>query len=220
MKILILGTSSKSGVSYLIGEILREADHEIIYTGRNDRKLDRLVEHKIVRCDVTVPADLAKRFEEYSPDVVIHAAGAYCSPKKLGTIRRLAVEDHLLVKSLGTLLVLSQAAATPSVQYVIALGGREVSQDPGYSMYTVGNGAMWSAIQFANLHSNLKCFFLDLPLVEGSTMAAKYLADEATDKSGLTHSISPLEIAIEISEILTGARDSAKRIVLKPEWVV
>ncbi len=210
MKILILGASSKTSVGYTVGEILRQGGHAVRYASRTSR-ID-------LTCDVTDPRELEHAFREASPEVVIHAAGVFGRAQKLGSIRRVAVEDHLLAKSLGTLLVLNAAEAAGTVHSVIAFGGREISSNPGYVVYTIANGAMWSALQFANRHTKLRCYFLELPLVEGSKMASQYLADPSTAKPEPGTTATPTGIAEKVEEILAGEHNPTRRVLINERW--
>lgn len=210
MKILILGVSSKTSVGYTVGEILRKQRHVVHYASRTSQ-ID-------LACDVTVPRELERTFREVSPEVVIHAVGVFCRAQKLGSIRRVTVEDHLLAKSLGTLLVLNAAEAAGTVHSVIAFGGREISSNPGYAAYTIANGAMWSALQFANRHTKLRCYFLELPLVEGSKMASQYLADPSTAKPESGTTTTPTEVAGKVEEILAGEHNPNRRVCINERW--
>ena len=213
MKILILGVSSKNSVGCMVGEILRQDGHEVRYASRK-RKLNNLV------CDITGSRQVRQLLREIRPEVVIHAAGVFTRAQELGLVTGMKpITRHVLAKSVGMLALLDAAAkGYAKVQYVIAFGGREVSSNPGYAAYTIANGAMWSALQFANRHTKLGCYFLELPLVEGSTMAAQYLADRNTDKSRVGDAISPSDIARVILEILADKRNPKERVVLNPDW--
>ncbi len=117
-------------------------------------------------------------------------------------------------------MVLNAAVRIGTVRQIIFLGGREVSAHEGYAAYTCANGAMWALVQLVARHiETVLVYYVDLPLVEGSTMANRYLTDPA--KKDLRDGVVSIEeIAVTINSILAGNRASGCRIVLGEAWKI
>lgn len=212
MRILIVGASSEQSVGYLVGESLKQKDHGILYASRSGTLGEK--------CDICHQSDVLRVFRIFQPDVVIQAAGVFTSPQRLGRARmRTKMADHILVKSYGMFVGLDAAMRTPSVRHVIVFGGREVSSDPRLAVYTAANGALWALVRFAAQHlsEHFASYFIDLPLIENSTMAIMMaFSDKRPDGS-----LSADRVAETIEEILCGRHEPGTRIVLgEKNWTI
>lgn len=204
MKILIAGASSPRSIGAGLGRA-----HEVVLVSRSGAAG--------VACNITREGAARGLLEEHRPDAVVHAAGVYHRPQRLGTLssgsyRR--IEEHLDAKCLGSLMLLDAAVAVGTVKHFVVLGGREVSSDAGFAFYTIANGALWSLVRFANKHTLVHSYFLDLPLVKGSAMGERLAADAATDATG---AIEVCEVERVLENIL---RNQVKpgRIELGSDW--
>ncbi|HEV7449369.1 MAG TPA: NAD-dependent epimerase/dehydratase family protein [Candidatus Paceibacterota bacterium] len=213
MDILVAGASTPKSIGRAIGQAAELDGHSVTYLSRNPR-----ADHVQV-ADITKALDVDLVFKGMSPDVVVHAAGIYTNAAHLGwmssrgDLRKIKV--HLAAKTMGAYLLLN-AAARANAQYFIALGGRAVSSEPGYAWYTAGTGALWSLVEFANLHSNLKAYFIDLPLVAGSAMGEQFRADESMSRD-YTGMIKMSQVTDATTKILKGEVEPG-RIILGEGW--
>ncbi len=207
MKILILGASTKASIGYMVGELLRAEGHSVTYASRSGRLG--------ARCDITSPPSVRALMRDVRPDVVIFAAGVFMTPKAVGKMRNLEkIAAHVNAKSVGSLIVCNQLARLKKRSYVIMLGGRETSSDPGFAAFTVGNGALWSLVRFLNAHTIINSYFIDLPFVEGSAMQKAFLksADKRA-RHAAVDGMKPAKIASVVSRILSG-KEKRLRIIL------
>ncbi len=226
MNILVVGASSSKSIGHQVGEHLRKTGgHKLKYACRVQKTiiLGLRPRPRFVALDATDPSWTYMVFERIKPDVVIHVAGTYTTTRPIGEIGDWGgVYDHILAKSHGVLSVLDAAARVGTVRHMILLGGREVSGHKGYAAYTCGNGAMWALTQFAARHVRyFKTYFIDMPLVEGTAMAKKYLQDPATVEYLETVpeiiSVNTISISVVIAAVEAILRDehaSGDRIVL------
>ncbi|HEY4517247.1 MAG TPA: NAD-dependent epimerase/dehydratase family protein [Candidatus Paceibacterota bacterium] len=210
MRILIVGASSKKSIGYLVGECLKKKGHNILYASRRGSLGEK--------CDLLIQADVLRLFRSFQPEVVIHAAGVFTRPQRIGKAKMHSkMADHILAKSYGTLALLDAARRTPGVRHAIALGGRAVSSDPGLAIYTAANGALWALTQFAAQHlsNHFATYYVDLPLIENSTMARRLFPESSPDGS-----VSAGGVAVVVEEALRGQHQSGRRIVLGEEWTI
>jgi len=207
MNILILGASSKNSIGYTVGEELHMADkHSVTYASRTG-KLG-------LKCDVTNPQQVKRVLLKIKPDVVILAAGIFTAPQMFGSMRGWSrVAEHLMAKALGPLVLANafKSLKTRRPQYLFVFGGRDVSTELGFAVYTVGNGALWSFVRFLNRHSLIKAFYIDLPFVRESTMEKQYCRITKSKISDI--SIGVNEITKAIQKILDG-KVKRKRVLL------
>ena len=205
MKVVILGASSKKSIGYHVGEHLVAAGHKVVYASRSG-KLG-------LRCDSTNPRQIFGLLKKEKPSVVINAAGVFLPSVRLGLARDWKkTEQHLLAKSLGALVVLDAAIAVKGITHFIALGGREISGDPGFAAYTAGNGSLWALVRFAAKHTRIKTYFIDMPTIEGSTMESKHL--QRMRLTGSRVSVKAEVVTNAVVEILSGKHESGSRIIL------
>src|SRR5262245_39741520 len=113
MKILIVGATSKESVGYNAGEALREHGHTPAYASRSG-KLG-------IVCDIGNPNQIRRLLVREKPDVIIHAAGVFSSPRALGRIDEWKkVRAHLDAKSFGALALADAAVASRKGKIFIA----------------------------------------------------------------------------------------------------
>ena len=148
------------------------------------------------------------------------AAGIFLATRQLGqTGNWQNLQKHLSAKSIGSVILVDAAVRFGSVSQFIAIGGRAVSADPTYIAYTCGNGALFAAVQFANRHTSIKSYMLDLPLVDGSAIGDKFLSAsrEQGDRAG---GIGVERVMHVVDDIVSG-REQRERIVVGAEqWSV
>lgn len=219
--IMVFGASSKRSLGYLVGESwklstlpeIERVDNRVYYASRSGR-LGR-------KCDITRYKQVGKMFRDIAghPSAVIQAAGVYTPARRLGeSLYDPAVHAHILAKSVGTMNLLDAAVRSTRVRNFIVFGGREMSSNPGYVFYTAANGAMWSLVQFANRHTRLRAYFIDLPLVERSAMGKKFLADPGVDVDPT--GVIPVQVVTDtVTKIMRGEVEPG-RIILGEGWTV
>ena len=206
MNILIFGASTKNSIGYHLGESLRLIGHKISYASRSGRLG--------FQCDVTVAADVRRVLQRFEPDAVVLCAGVFVPPHVVGSIETWdKIATHLSAKTLGALIVFDELTRLGKITQVIVLGGREVSSDPGFAPYTIGNSALWGLMRFLNRHTSLSVFYVDLPFVENSTMQQAYLRAKHTDPHAALSGISPSHVTQAVLRILCG-QSKSKRIIL------
>lgn len=201
MRALIIGASSRKSIGYHIGEDLRRQGTTVVYASRSGSLG--------YKCDVTDFAAVTNLFEKERPDVVIHAAGgAFLNPVALGAcVDWSAMAEHIAAKSFGTIVLLDAAKRTGSVKYFVALGGRPKFGDEKMAAYATGNGALWSAIEFANEYvPEFNSFYVDMPIVIGTKNADGLIAAGAHTQSEHAQAI-PVERVIEaVNDIIKGKK--------------
>lgn len=204
MNILILGASLKTSIGYTVGELLQTEGHTITYASRSG-KLG-------VQCDITDPRSIKKVVATSKADAVIIAAGIFLNSGHVGKLKETdRVRQHLLAKSFGALVVADAlVAARPDAQLIV-FGGRDVSGDPGFAPYTIGNGALINLIKFLDRHKSVDAYYLDLSFVEDSTMEKAFAA--RTGKSTKHGNIAVADVAAAIRKILL-RKERRRRIVL------
>lgn len=219
--IMVFGASSKRSLGYFVGESwklstlpeIERIDNRVYYASRSGR-LGR-------KCDITRYKQVERMFREVAghPSAVIQAAGVYTPARRLGeSLYDPAVHAHILAKSVGTMNLLDAAVRSTRVRNFIVFGGREMSSNPGYAFYTAANAAMWSLVQFANRHTKLRAYFIDLPLVVGSAMGEKFVADAGVN-ADRTGAIPMHVVADTVIKILRGEVEPG-RIILGEGWAV
>lgn len=205
MKAIIFGASSHTSLGYHIGHYLESKNkYTIIYTSRSG-KLG-------IKCDVNEPKQILSILSKERPDLVVYAAGIFNKPQTLGSLKKIApIRDHILAKSFGALMLADAIAKRPSVKKIIMLGGRAISSDPGFATYSIANGALWALVSFFAKHNHTtKIFYIDLPLVENTTMARSYIS--LGGDSGSQTKIDSVTHVIE--KILKNKYKSGSRIVI------
>lgn len=207
MKILILGASSKKSIGYLVGEQLRKmSNHDVVYASRRG-KLG-------FACDITSHRDLALLLKKINPIVIIHAAGVFAPPALIGSIRAWdQIRQHLSARGFGALMMFNAAAAR-GVRYVITIGGRKLSSDPMFAMYTAGNGILWALVQFAAQHTRIRSYYIDIPFIRGSAMETKYLLWKNNKEIKKNISIEANVVSGAVERILDDKHKSGSRIIL------
>jgi len=212
---LVIGASTEESLGYQVGESVRQLlGCRVEYASRSGF-LGR-------QCDVRDATMVRNIVNDVRPHVIVQAAGVYSDGQELhelgATTLLPSMYAHILAKSIGTLLLLGAAVATGGVRHFVAFGGREVSSAPSYGVYTAANGAMWSVVEFANRHTNIRSHLIDLPLVEGSAMGKRFLEDTKVnaDVSGAI----PMQTVTET--VLSILRDEVEpgRIILGEGWTV
>ncbi len=229
MRILIIGASSKMSLGYQLGEQWKkERGHDVFYASRSGKLGSK--------CDVTDHRQVLRLVEKTQPDTIIQAAGIFFPAQELGKIEDYKkIQRHILAKTYGTLLLLDAAARVKRVGNFVVLGGREVSGLSGYAGYTCGNGGAWALIQFAARHlSQLRTFFVDLPLVDDTTMGLKFKADYGTLSARNGPSVDAEGVLYIVSSLVEGSvaghrigrsgdrlilNQDGERIVLGEGWV-
>ncbi len=200
MRILVLGPRRDSW----LGHALHLIGAEIAFGSRS------------TGCDVRNPNAVHRAVEEVRPDAIILGASLFPTPKSLGEIVDWEfIGSILTAKTLGMLAVLD-AAVRCGTKTVIILGGSSVSSNPGMSHFTVANGALWSAVQFAARHTTLRAYYLELGVVLPSTTGEQYIATLPEDQRDTArHSaITPQMVAEKVSELIEGSMPSGTRVVL------
>ena len=194
MRALIIGASSNKSIGYHIGEHLRRKGDHIAYVSRSGSLG--------YRCNATLVHRIHEIIQEERPTLLIHAAGGkLLQPVALGS--RAYDEwdwwnlgEHVIAKSMGSIVLLDAAVRAGSVKQFVALGGRTTFGDAKMAAYAVGNGALWSAIEFANQHvRQIKTYYLDLPIVIGTKNAEGLIAAGA-------HTADEHEQAIPVEKVL------------------
>lgn len=216
MRVLIIGASSPQSIGFQIGEMLRATDHEILYASRREKWQENI---SFQSCDATKAREVAKLFKAFLPEMVIYAAGVFSNTQSLGAINDWSMpRAHIEAKTIGALAVLDAAVRIGTVKRVIFLGGREVSAHDGFAAYTCANAAMWGLVKFATKHvRQFSTHYIDLSMVEGSTMANLYLSDPARKKS--TDGAISIDVLTEVIQaILAGKCAAGERIILGQEW--
>lgn len=192
MRVLILGASSKRSIGFCVGEYLKKRGHSIVYASRSG-KLG-------VSCDSTKPKSVRALIAKVKPSAVILGAGVF-SPAHLGKIYSWrTIREHVEVKSTGALVVANAFLGVRSIsKFFIVLGGRELSSDPTFIAFTLGNGALWALVRFLNLHTSLLAYYIDMPTIEGSAMAKKY---NSKNRNTMNGAVSADVVASTIATLL------------------
>jgi|GEM_PF-2557547 len=215
MKVLAIGASSPQSLGYLIGQHLEKVHgHVPHYMARTDVKKGRRM-LGIRYFQGHAEDDVESIIHQVKPEIIIYAAGVFTPAKSLDElVVTKEVKAHIVAKSIGVLATLAGAAKTTPVRKVIFLGGRRVSEEPGYAAYTGGNGFMWAMVQFAAKHEKrFTTHFVDMPPVLGSAMGDKYIADPATaDKTA--GAVSVEDVIRVVEAIIAGGFPSGYRNVL------
>lgn len=202
-KILILGPSRPRSIGALIAPVLEQAGFETLLASRSGTCG--------VQCDLTNPTELTARILNYQPNIVIHAAGMLSSHCPIGQITDWAESVALLeAKAIGSAIVLD-AAVKCGVKTVIFFAGTDVSSDPTMWLYSLGNGAIWSAVQAAAKHTNLNVFYFELGLVADSQAGEDYLR-LCSDPAISSRSVNSTDVARETLAAISGAYPSGSRI--------
>lgn len=204
MNILIIGASKKTSIGYSVGESLKAQGHSVIYASRSG-----ILGKK---CDITNTRSVKALLTSTKPHVVILAAGLFLDSGRVGKLQDMRrIQQHLLAKSFGGLVVADTLMTIRPNAQLIVFGGRDVSGDATFAPYTIGNGALWGLVRFLNKHSKIKASYIDLPFVEGSTMEKQFNSVERHKvKRG---NVAPKDIACIIAEIV-GAKERRERVVL------
>lgn len=209
MKILVIGASANASIGKLIGDQLKQNGHEISYASRSGRL--GLI------CDTTTPKQVIDLLSRQKPEIIIHAAGVFSKPNKLGAINDWEnIKYHFLAKSLGALAVVNAATRCRNVKKIIMLGGRKISSAEKFASYTIANGALWSLVEFTARHTAMEIYYLDLPLVSNSAMSSLYLSTlPKAEKKSLSEQQIPADKIIRvIQRIIAGKYKNGSRIIL------
>lgn len=208
-KIVIFGASSEQSIGLLVGRRLEQNGHRVVYTSRSGRSGRA--------CDILNATSVAKLLRKEKPDCIIHAAGVWMRMEKLGKITDWEnIQRNILAKSLGALTVLDCVLKSSPAPMVIVLGGPAVSGEARFAGFTVGNGALWGAVQFAAKHTPLQVFYVEMPTIWPSAMMMSYskTVSSATAQSVQAASASPLAVYKTINKILQGKYQSGARVLL------
>lgn len=204
MNILIIGASTKTSIGYSVGEFLRENGHCVQYASRGG-KLG-------LRCDVTQAKSIVAAIKKTKPDVVILGAGLFLRANRIGSLRDVEkIKAHLLAKSFGALMLADALVAQKNAAMLVVLAGRDISGNPGFSPYSIGNGALWNLVRFVNKHTRFRAFYIDLPFVEGSTMQKQF--SKAIRRAKQKGSIATDKVIRAVAKIVRGS-EKRERIVL------
>lgn len=209
MKIVIFGASDKSSIGAYVGAKLEQAGQTVIYASRSGALG--------VACDITNARSVTRLLTRTKPNCIIHAAGVFMNMERLGHLRDWSrLDANILAKSVGTLTLLNWANRHLPHPIVIMLGGPEVSGESRFAGFTVGNGALWAATQFAASHTNVPVYYIEMPTVWPSTMLEAYLRPLTTKQSVKVKaaSASPHAIFETIKKILKGEYRNGSRIII------
>lgn len=196
MKTLIIGGGS---IGYKLAELLQG---EVRVVSRSNG------------CDIARPNQVQEAVSGFEPDTVVVSAGSYPELAEIGQIKDWREIANLIVaKTLGAMVVLD-AAVKCGVKKIIVLGGSEVSGDPRFVHFTVGNGGLWAACQFASLHTRLEVYYLELGVVSGSEMGEAYVTSLTVEKQAKVRemAVSYEDIANEIARIQGGEIPAGSRV--------
>jgi len=201
--VLVAGASSKSSLGYAVGEALKGQGYGVTYASRSG-KLG-------VACNLDNVDAVNKLLKRLNPQIVVHGAGVFLTPLKLGKIKHWeSVKSHLGAKAFGALVLANGAAGLEKQPTFIVLGGRETSAHPGFAPYTIGNGSIWALVRYLAQHSGIKAYFLDLPFVNNSTMHLKY----AQFAGKMPRGIDTNEVTKTVERLMKGKYKNGSRIIL------
>ena len=164
--------------------------------------------------DIGDRRQVAEIIKRYRPDNIIVAAGFYPKTEKLGSIKDWkGVYECLQTKIIGALNVINFAVKY-KVKKLIIIGGSEISSDPKFCHFTIANGALWSAVNFAAKHTKTKTYYLELGVVLTSPMGNKYTKNlSKKDKNKIfSASVKMQDVLDEVVKIIKNEHKNGERI--------
>lgn len=211
MKVVIFGASSHTSLGYYIGDYLAHKNkYDVIYASRSG-KLG-------LKCDVTNPKEISSVFSKQKPNLVIYATGVFSKPELVGKFKDWEpMKKHILAKSLGILVLANEAIKSKSMRKLIVLGGRDISAEPGFAAYSIGNGALWSFVRFFAKHKKeVATYYVDLPFIKNSTMEKNYMQTKnGFSLSTFNKSSTDIKVLNDIiQKIIKGKYKSGSRFIV------
>lgn len=200
-----------------------------VIIGGNSENLGAILADRLRECvclsrrtqpsiDALDPNTVYTAFEREKPETVICAATVYPDPidKQLGSIDDWEDINQLIdVKIKGAYITLN-AAVRYGVKNFIFMAGSEVSGDPHFCYFTVANGALWGMTRFANRHTDVNVYYLELGVVLPSRTGERYLSSLACEqkKPARLAAISPSDVVNCVQDIIDEKYPRGMRIVL------
>jgi hypothetical protein len=202
-KILVLGGNSNN----LGDAIAKTIDDCALYSRRTQPALDLLYYHQVNEV-----------IKNEKPEAIVHMAAIFPEliDKKLGTIDNWHEIDALLDVKIKGGYIAMDAAVRWGVKTFIFMAGSALSSDSRFCHFTVANGALWSLVQFATLHTPIDAYYLEMGMVLPSNMGKLHLSQTAQGEAleAQRASISPRDVSGSIEKIILGQYPRGSRIVI------
>ena len=182
----------------------------------------RLSRSTVPGVDVLSSESVQEAIERERPHTIISAAMVYPDPveKELGSITGWGSIHLLLDTKIQGAYHIVDAAVSLSVKRVILLAGTAISKDPRLCHFTIVNGALWSLACFANEHTSLDVYYLEMGLISPGRTCNHYLKslNEHDRGSAIASAITPDDVVAKIRDIVNGTCPRG-RIVLNKDNV-
>jgi hypothetical protein len=166
--------------------------------------------------DITDPLSVEAIIRDQQPESIIFAAMTQVEPRCLGVVEDWEELNRFLDTKIKGGYITLNAAVKYEVKRLIMLAGSAVSSDPRLSHFTVVNGALQGMVQFADQHTSLEVYYVEMGIVLPSRAGEAYLESLSPEQREMAcaSAIPPQDVLTGVQDILAGKYPKGTRVIL------